>query len=223
MAVPTTSHLDHLDEWARQLYSAVVSDACDNAMLRGQTMRSGLWPVADKQKVLVGFARPVRAAPVNAIPEQPYAPEVSYVDSLERGDVVVASTSGSPWGFWGELFSTAATGRGARGAVIDGLVRDQLKIAELGFPVFASGARPADSLGRLSIVEQDEPVDLKGVLVERGDLIVADIDGVTVVPSAHINAVIPYAIDKANTENRARAQLLKGAKLADVWERYRVL
>jgi 4-hydroxy-4-methyl-2-oxoglutarate aldolase len=223
MTVRSTSHLDHLDEWARQLYSAVVSDACDNVMIRDRTARSGLRPVADQQRVLVGFARPVRAAPVNAIPEQPYAPEVSYVDSLEPGDVVVASTSGSAWGFWGELFSTAATGRGARGAVIDGLVRDQLKIAELGFPVFATGARPADSLGRLSIVEQDEPVDLRGVRVERGDLVVADIDGITVVPKALIGSVIPYAIDKANTENQVRAQLLKGAKLADVWERYRVL
>lgn len=220
MTMPTTSQLD---EWAQQLYSAVVSDACDNAMLRNQTALSGLRPVGDQRKVLVGFARPVRAAPVTAIPERPYAPEVSYVDSLEPGDVVVASTSGSKWGFWGELFSTAATGRGARGAVIDGLVRDQLKIAELGFPVFAAGGRPADSLGRLSIVEQDEPLDMRGVRVERRDLVVADIDGITVVPHSYIDSVIPYAIDKANVENRARAQLLGGAKLADVWERYRVL
>jgi 4-hydroxy-4-methyl-2-oxoglutarate aldolase len=212
-----------LDDWAAQLYSAVVSDACDNAGLRGQTALPGLNPVAGQRRVLVGYARPVRAEPVDAIPGHPYAPEVAYVDSLGAGDVVVASTNGSTSGFWGELFSTAATGRGARGAVIDGLVRDQLKIEELGFPVFAAGARPADSLGRLSIVEQDAPIDFMGVRVSRGDLVVADIDGIAIVPRERIDEVIAYALEKASTENKARALLLDGGKLADVWERFKVL
>ena len=57
-----------LDDWADQLYSAVVSDACDPAGLRGQTALPGLRPVAGQRRVLVGFARPVRAEPVDAIP-----------------------------------------------------------------------------------------------------------------------------------------------------------
>jgi regulator of RNase E activity RraA len=212
-----------LDEWAQQLYSAVVADSCDRAGLRNQAALPGLRPLANQDRVLVGFARPVLAEPVSAIPERPYAAEVAYVDSLAAGDVVVATTSGSTSAFWGELFSAAATGRGARGAVVDGLVRDQLKITQLEFLVFAAGARPADSLGRLSIVGQDEPIDFMGVRVARGDLVVADTDGIVTVPAAHLEEVIAFALDKVGTEGRARELLLNGANLADVWKRFGVL
>jgi regulator of RNase E activity RraA len=129
----------------------------------------------------------------------------------------------SPAAAWGELFSTASRGRGARGAVIDGLIRDRRKIVELGFPVHARGCRPTDSLGRVSIHEVDTPISLGGVAVRTGDLIVADEDGITVVPREHVLKVTELALAKATTENKARDLLLAGGTLADVWETYRVL
>ena len=96
-------------------------------------------------------------------------------------------------------------------------------MTELGFPVYARGARPADSLGRLSIVEQDHPVVFRGVEVRTGDLVVADIDGIVFVPRDVVEPVIAYAVEKATMENHARELLLRGGKLADVWEKYRVL
>lgn len=213
----------HLDRWASLIYSGVVSDACDQAGLRHQVARLDARPIRGQDRVLVGYARPVRAAAVSAIPDRPYEPEVAYVDSLTSGDVVVATTGGSSSGFWGELFSTAAVGRGARGAVVDGLVRDQRKILDLEFGVFATGGGPADSLGRLSIVEQDQPIEFGGVMVARDDLVVADVDGIVIVPAAAVDDVIEAALAKASTENKARDLLLKGGLLADVWERFQVL
>jgi regulator of RNase E activity RraA len=160
---------------------------------------------------------------VTSFPDPPYAAEVAFLDSLRPGDVVVATTGGSPSAFWGELFSTAAAARGARGAVVDGYVRDQVKIEATGFPVFATGARPADSHGRLSIVAQDVLLDLGGVTVRSGDLVVADCDGVVVVPREVCHEVIGKALEKAALENQARDLLREGALLADVWERFRVL
>jgi len=61
----------------------------------------------------------------------------------------------------------------ARGAVVDGLIRDRRKIAELGFPVFGRGCRPTDSLGRVSIREVDTAVEFGGVEVRSGDLVAA--------------------------------------------------
>ena len=217
------SDRETLDTWSARLYSAVVSDACDQAGLRSQVAHSSARPTPGAKGVLVGFARPVRSVEVTFVPDRPYQTEVAYVDSLGSGDVVVATTGGSPSGFWGELFSTAAVGRGARGAIIDGLVRDQVKIADLDFDVFAIGGGPADSLGRLSIVEQDEPVEFGGVSVARGDLVVADVDGIVIVPAAAVADVIERALAKASIENQARELLLSGSKLADVWERFRVL
>lgn len=211
-----------IEELRRVGYSAVVSDCCDQAGRREQTMSAGIGPVSGGTEVLVGFARPVRSAAVAEVPEEPYGKEIDYIDSLRPDDVVVATVE-AQGAFWGELFSTAARARGAVGAVVDGLVRDQARIRELGFPVFARGGRPTDSLGRLSIQEHDVPIEIGGVTVSPGDLVVADIDGVTVVPVAAIEDVAARAIEKATTENHARELLEGGALLRDAWDRFKVL
>ncbi len=211
-----------LETLRRVAYSAVVSDCCDQVGLREQTMSAGIEPVSGGTEVLIGFARPVRSVAVEDIPDEPYGAEIDFIDSLRRDDVVVGTVE-APGAFWGELFSTAAKARGAVGAVVDGLVRDQARIRELGFPVFARGGRPTDSLGRVSIREHDVPLTIGGIKVSPGDLVVADIDGVAVVPADATEDVATRAIAKATTENEARELLEGGALLRDAWNRYRVL
>ena len=172
--------------------------------------------------MLVGFARPVRAIAVSRIPAMPYAPEVSYIDSLLADDVVMASTD-PVCAFWGELFSTAAIARGAAGAVIDGYIRDTARIRMLGWPILSRGTHPTDSLGRLSVIEADAPIEVLGVVVQRGDLVVADGDGIVVVPREFADDVAARALEKAKTESSARSMLLSGAYLRDAWERFGVL
>jgi 4-hydroxy-4-methyl-2-oxoglutarate aldolase len=214
--------LELVETLRRVGYSAVVSDCCDQVGLREQTMTAGIRPVSDGTEVLIGFARPVRSMAVEAAPDTPYGAEIEFIDSLRTDDVVVATVE-APSAFWGELFSTAARARGSVGAIIDGLVRDQARIRELGFPLFARGGRPTDSLGRISIVEHDVSMRIAGVMVAPGDLIVADIDGVTVVPVDAIEEVATRAIEKATTENRARELLEGGALLRNTWDRFKVL
>jgi 4-hydroxy-4-methyl-2-oxoglutarate aldolase len=211
-----------LDAVAAVTYSAVFSDVCDKLGLRNQTASPGIMPFGGAG-TLVGWARPALSLPIDEPPARHYGNEIDFIDSLRVGDVAVIECLGSPAAAWGELFSTASRGRGARGAVIDGLIRDHRKIVELGFPVFGRGHRPTDSLGRVSIHEADTPVSLGGVTVRTGDLIVADEDGVTVVPRERAEEVIRLAVEKATTENKARDLLLAGGTLADVWERFRVL
>ena len=206
----------------RLAHAAVMSDCCDQVGRRDRTLLPGLSPQTSTAIVIVGFARPVMASAVSEAPAEPYANEVAYIDALEPDDVVVARTD-PVCAFWGELFSTAAMARGAVGAVIDGYVRDTAKIAELGWPVLARGTMPTDSLGRLSIQQMDEPIELLGVSVRRHDLVVADGDGVVIVPAEVAQDVAMRAIEKASTESSARAMLSAGAYLRDAWERYRVL
>lgn len=151
-----------------------------------------------------------------------YGAEIDFIDSLRPGDVAVIAVEADA-AVWGELFSAAALGRGARGTVTDGLVRDRARIAALGYPVYGTGSRPADSLGRVSVAEADCPVGCGGVAVAPGDLVVADADGVVFVPRAHAMAAIEAARAKAGTETKARELLAGGARLADVWDRFRVL
>ncbi len=124
---------------------------------------------------------------------------------------------------WGELLSTAAKARGARGAVIDGLVRDVRKINALGFPVFAAGIKPVDSRGRGIVHQFDVPVLCAGVLVSPGDLIFADFDGIVAIPANLVDAVIRLATDKVRRENHSRNDLMNGAYLRDVFNKYGVL
>lgn len=218
----TTDAATLVETLRRVAYSAVIADCCDQVGLRNQTMTSGIVPVARDAGVLVGFARPVRSEAVADIPDEPYQAEIDFIDSLRTDDVVVGTVD-APSAFWGELFSTAARARGAAGVVVDGLVRDLARIEGMGFPVFARGARPTDSLGRISITRRDVTVEIAGVLVSPGDLVVADVDGVTVVPVEATVEVANRAIEKATTENKARVLLEGGALLGDAWDRFGVL
>lgn len=220
---PAGNTLD-LDALALETYSAVYSDVCDTLGMRFRTLEPGARHIAGPDCVLIGHARTAISMPVDEIPERPYGGEIDFVDSLGVGDLVVLDCSRAPAAAWGELFSTASAGRGARGALIDGLTRDVAKINELDrFPVFARGARPTDALGRVAIREWDVPACVYGLTVFPGDLVVCDSDGVTVVPRKHIPEVVPRALEKASIESEARQLLLEGGYLRDVWENYRVL
>jgi regulator of RNase E activity RraA len=203
-------------------YSAVVSDCCDAVGRRDRALAPGILPVAPGLPVLVGIARPSRSAPVDTIPEDPYATEIAFLDSLRPDDVVVAAVPGSV-AFWGELFSTAARVRGAAGVIVDGLVRDQRRIGEMGYPVYARGGHPTDCLGRVAMVEHDVPVVVGGVTVSPGDLVIADVDGIVAVPADIAPEVARRAIEKITTEDGARDMLEQGALLREVFDRFRVL
>jgi 4-hydroxy-4-methyl-2-oxoglutarate aldolase len=146
-----TNWLD-LDDLSEGTYSAVYSDVCDSAGMREQTLEPGAKLLAGQSGVLIGWARTAVSTPVTDILERPYGGEIDFIDSLNVGDVVVLDCSRKPVAERDELFSTASVGRGARGAIIDGLIRDKRLIGKLNkFPVFGRGLRPTDSLGRVAI------------------------------------------------------------------------
>ena len=205
------------------LYTAVIADSLDELGYRQQAMREDLRPLFPNT-CFAGWARTIACVDVFHVPEDPYAKEIEAVDSILGGEVVVVSTAESKRNApWGELLSTAARARGARGAVIDGLVRDVRKIETLGFPVFASGIKPVDSKGRGIVVDYNVPVDCGGVLVSPGDLVFADYDGVIVIPAEVLPEAMRLATDKVTRENHTRDELMRGAYLRDVYEKYGVL
>lgn len=205
------------------LYTAVVADSLDELGYRNQAMREYIRPLFPESR-FAGWARTIACVDVFHINEDPYAKEIEAMDSLLLGEIAVVSTADSKRNApWGELLSTAARARGARGAVVDGLVRDVRKIEELGFPVFATGIKPVDSRGRGLVIDYNVPVDCAGVLVNPGDLVFADYDGVIVVPSQVLPEVVRMATEKVTRENHTRAELLQGAYLRDVYQKYGVL
>jgi regulator of RNase E activity RraA len=212
-----------LDFLTTRTYAAVFSDACDWAGRRAQTLAPGLAALAGGGHTLLGWARIAWSEPVDGPPDPPFAAEIAFLDSLTPGDVVVATAGGVPAALWGELFSAAAMARGARGAVIDGLARDVERVAALGFTLYARGTRPTDSLGRVALVDTEGPVEVGGVGVSNGDRLVADADGVVIVPAEAAERASAYALEKAATERKGLVALGAGGYLAEVWQRYGVL
>lgn len=218
-----TADVELFEHVERNLYTAVLADSLDEMGFRQQAMRETIRPLSP-DLVFAGWARTILCMDVYHLSENPYDIEIEAVDSLLPGEIAVVATGDSKRNApWGELLSTAALSRGARGAVIDGLVRDVKKIQSLGFPVFATGIKPVDSRGRGLVVDYNIPVECQGVLVTPGDLVVADYDGVVVVPAAVVTEAVRMATDKVSRENHSRAELMNGMLLRQVYDKYGVL
>ena len=219
----TASDLELFRHIETNLYTAVLADSLDQLGYRDQAMRERLRPMTFRYS-FAGWARTVLCMDMYHVPPDPYAIELEAVDSILPGEVVVVSTAESTRNApWGELLSTAAKVRGARGAVIDGLVRDVKKIEELGFAIFAAGIKPVDSRGRGLVVDFNRPVECGGVMVKPCDLVVADFDGVVVIPAEAVPEAIRLATEKVTLENNTRKELFEGAYLRDVYAKYGVL
>lgn len=219
----TEADLDLFRTIESKLYTAVLADALDEAGHHDRAMREWIRPLSEDAK-FAGWARTVSCHDVHYRPTNPYDLEIEALDSVLPGEVVVVGTGESRRNApWGELLSTAARSRGARGAVIDGLVRDVHLIRKLGFPVFAAGIKPVDSIGRGIVVDYNVPVLAGGIVVTPGDLIVADYDGVVAIPAAIADQIVDFALRKVSKENKSRAELRNGAYLRDVYARYGVL
>jgi 4-hydroxy-4-methyl-2-oxoglutarate aldolase len=217
------SDLDLFAHLENTLYTAVVSDALDELGFREHAMAEHLRPVGANAK-FAGWARTIACMDTYQVDANPYEMEITAIDSILPGEVIVVSTGGSRRNApWGELLTTAAIARGARGAVVDGLVRDVRRIQDLGFPLFAAGMKPVDSKGRGRVVEYNVLVECGGVLVTPGDLVFADLDGIVTLPAAMVEEVVRVATDKVSRENQSRDELQKGAYLRAVYDKYGVL
>jgi len=215
-----------LFKWIREnLYVAAVCDVMDGLDYRNQAMHQRLRPLDPGCCTIVGRARTFRWMDADYdLKDAQYALEIEAMDSLREDDVAVHSTDFSGTNApWGELMSTAAKMRKAAGCICDSQVRDCVKIMELKFPVFCAGIRPLDSRGRGAVMAYDVPVRCGGLLVNPGDLIFADFDGVVAIPKEIEARVFEAARDKAARENHSRGELLEGKTLKEVYGKYGAL
>lgn len=134
----------------------------------------------------------------------------------EPGDVLVVDAGGGQHGYWGEVMAVAAQARGIAGLIIDGGVRDTKQLAELQFPAFASAVsirgtekRWPGTVGR--------HITMRGRVVARGDLVVADRDGVCIIPAAEVSKVIAAARERVAKEDTYMDRLRHGELTVDLY------
>ena len=205
------------------LYAAVVADVLDGLGHRHQTLSADITALTPASRVC-GRVFTARAEAVEEIPAEPYKLEMEVIDTMRAGDVLVVDASHNrQCAFWGELLSTACQAKGVRGVVMSACSRDLWALSKMDFPIFGIGCTPADSNGRIDVVEIGKPIMIADVATENGDYLVADEDGVVIIPAGVVEEVVKLAEEKMNAENTVRDELAAGVPVAEVFKKHGIL
>jgi len=202
-----------IDEEIREILLKVSTPNISDAMHRAYSMRN-IHSIVTGKKV-VG-----RAVTVNTM-DGDWAKTVEAIDVAGKGDVIVIKCSGDNEAVWGELATGSCINKRIEGVIIDGAVRDVDDIRKMGYPVFArrivANAGESKGFGEINV-----RVVCGGVEVNPGDWIVADDNGVMVLPKQRAYEIARRALEVKKHEERVRAEIVeKGRTLADIVELYK--
>ena len=194
--------------------SCVVTDAMerDNVMRSDMKMRS-------VNKTFIGPALTVKLTPGDIVDV------LSIFNVAQAGDVVVIDAFGdTESSIWGGLIIGLCKAAGIAGVVIDGSARDIDEARMLDFPVVSKSVSPRAAhsafSNRFEPIEINTPIVCGGVQVRPGDMIVADEIGVTVVPNDRLEEVYDKAVEQAKKEEATREEILKGATVDELLEKF---
>ncbi len=186
---------------AAKLASSTIHEAAG----RIGALPSAIKAVAPGMKIC-GPAFPVKGPPLDNLALH------FGIDEAQPGDVIIADAGGHyEGGYFGEVMCTSAKARGLGGLVIDGCVRDGNELAEMGWPVFARGLAMRGTLKDLNgDLYINERIAIGEAIIEPGDLVVGDTDGVVVIPKAMAAAAIEASIKREANEAATMEILAKG-------------
>jgi regulator of RNase E activity RraA len=204
-----------------ELYTAVIGDILDSHGYMRQFLPPEIQSL-HPDMMLVGRAMPVLEANVYDSKDS-YGLMFAALDDLKTSEIYVASGASAYYAMWGELMSTAARARGATGALLNGYIRDTKGILEMNFPVFCIGRYAQDQKGRGRVIDYRVEVEIGGVRIEPGDMVIGDIDGVVVVPRRVEVEVFSQALEKARTEKVIKTDLEQGMLAAEAFKKYGIL
>lgn len=210
-------------EILEKLYSAVVADVLDGMGYRERCLSADVQALTPANRVC-GRVFTAKAEVVDEIPAEPYKLEMLAIDSMQAGDVLVIDADGNrDSAFWGELLSTACLAKGVRGVVMNTCCRDLWALSQMDFPVFGTGRTPADSKGRIDVVEIKETIVMNEVVINTGDLVLGDHDGVVVIPQEAAEEALRLALQKVSGENTVRDELRAGVPVSEVFRKHGIL
>jgi 3-hexulose-6-phosphate synthase/6-phospho-3-hexuloisomerase len=217
VSIPTRLFKRVTEENLREILMQISAANLSDAMHRRGVLQ-GLRPIAPGLKV-VGRALTVRSAPGD------YAKPVEAIDHARPGDVIVVDTGGVGPAVWGEMATRSAMNRGVAGVVVDGALRDSGDIRELKFPAFSRlvcpNAGEPRGLGEIGVT-----ITIAGEIVEPGDWILGDDDGVVRIPRDQAAEWANRGMEWHEREDRIREEIVQGGiygRLAELekWEKPR--
>ena len=199
---PTQEQIDA----CKKFNTTIVSDTLDELGMHGTML--DLKPII-AGKVLVGPAVTVKERRV--IPNPTKLRLAEAMDKCQPGDVLVIDAGSDPYaGTWGGLVTLRAQLRRIAGVLVDGAARDISEIREYGFPCWSKFVTPISAVKRLATLEINATVQCGEVIVQPGDMIIADDDGCCCVPFDRLDEVIEKATKAYEWEQKVLAELKQG-------------
>lgn len=199
---PEKAHIETL----KGFNTTIISDTFDELGIQG-TMHD-LKPII-AGKTLVGPAITVYERPVLPHAEKLRLGEA--IESCQPGDVIVIDAGNDPYaGTWGGLVSIKAKIKGVAGVIVDGAARDIAEIREYEMPTWSKYVTPISGVRRLKTISINEPVVCGDVLVNPGDVIVADDDGVCCIPYERLDEVVEVASKMYEWEQKVLSEFKEG-------------
>jgi regulator of RNase E activity RraA len=187
-----------------------VSDAMDKLGLPGQCL--GIAALDDYRKTVVGPAFTVRYVSASAPPGS----VGDFIDDVAQGDVIVIDNDGrTDCTVWGDIMTQYAGARKIAATVIDGVCRDVAKALDDGYPLFSRGRFMRTGKDRVQVESINAPVSIGTARVAARDIVVADANGVVVVPRDRAREVAALARKIEETESLIRARIADGMTLGE--------
>jgi len=204
--------------------TATVADVLDVLGLPDQGLAPQFAPYPANASRMGGWAYTIRGR-MTRYAGSGDPQKMKAVDGLGGGELAVWSGEGRGVCFFGELIALGMKRRGCAGALVDGGIRDIEWIARQRFPVYARYRTPVQSIGRWKVTAWQVPVELPGATSKRvkvtpGDFVLADVDGVIVVPGRVSEKVLVEAERLTAKEARIRRELERGATLKEMLKKY---
>ncbi len=214
----------------KELYSAVIGDILDKMHYLHQFLPQRIQPI-DTDMVVAGRAMPVLEADAfeelsdgqNPIMKKPFGLMLEALDDLKENEVYICTGASPSYALVGELMCTRMQILRAAGAVVNGFHRDTKGILELDFPCFSYGRYAQDQAPRGKVIDYRVPIEIEGVLINPGDIIFGDLDGVVVIPKEVETEVIQRAYEKATGEKMVAEAIRAGMGAKESFDRHGIM
>jgi 4-hydroxy-4-methyl-2-oxoglutarate aldolase len=218
--------LDGTQDWQilsnrlRECYTGAVYD-----VMRDFGMKNCVLPHAiralDLESRLAGRVFTMQGRPdSNCSVHESVVRWTEFLSIAPEGHVIVCQPQNHSLALMGELSAETLHLRGVRGYIVDGGCRDNAFIRKMDFPVFARFQTPRDIAGAWTMESFGKPIEIEGVRIRTGDFVLADIDGIVVVPEQQAELVIAEVEKVMNTENLVRTAILGGMSPKEAYLRH---
>jgi regulator of RNase E activity RraA len=204
------------------LYTPVIGDILDTLGFFHQFLPQPIQPITESMRI-VGRAMTVQLTDAWGRQDKPFGLMTEALDSIQPHDIYIVTGGSQNCAAWGEIMTATARTRGGTGAIVDGFHRDTPRVLEQNWPVFSRGRYAQDAGVRSKVVDFRCRIEIGGVHIDNGDLIVGDLDGVIVIPRAVEDEVIEKAVQKATGEKVVRKAIEAGMSSTEAFRTYGIL